>query len=187
MTSRTTRNSRDSKSDILDAAVEVIRRSGAPGLTIDAVAEESGFSKGGVLYNFPTKDALIKGMVKHLAGQFEVEIAAARERNLASSCPTLSAMVDVTEGWLREHRDVAQAVLATKADRPELSEPFVEAKQRLKAAIEAETDSLGKAWAIWSCLEGLHFSEAHCISLFSDQERASVFAELRQRLKNDKN
>jgi len=186
MASRTARNAQDSKSEILEAALDVIRRSGAPGLTIDAVAEESGFSKGGVLYNFPTKDALIRGMVGYLAGQFEAEIAAARQRNLSSSCPTLSAMIDATEGWLREHRDVAQAVLATKADRPELSEPFIDAKLRLKAAIEAETGELAKAWAIWACLEGLHFSEAHCISLFSDEERAAVFEKLRQYLESDK-
>ncbi|MBO6858897.1 MAG: TetR/AcrR family transcriptional regulator, partial [Roseibium sp.] len=74
---------------MLKAALEVVRRSGAQSLTMDAVAEESGFSKGGVLYNFPTKDALITGMVEFLAGQFEAEVSAARERNLSSECPTL--------------------------------------------------------------------------------------------------
>ena len=75
-----------------------------------------------MLYNFPTKDALITGMVEFLAGQFEAEVAAARERNLSSECPTLSAMIEVTEGWLSEQRDLAQAMLATKADRPDLSD-----------------------------------------------------------------
>ncbi|MEM8704475.1 MAG: TetR/AcrR family transcriptional regulator, partial [Pseudomonadota bacterium] len=68
MTARASRQSPDSKSDILTSAIEVIRRSGAQNFTIDAVAEESGFSKGGVLYNFPTKDALITGMVEFLGG-----------------------------------------------------------------------------------------------------------------------
>ncbi|WP_428642984.1 TetR/AcrR family transcriptional regulator [Roseibium sp.] len=176
------RNSQDSKSEILNAALDVIRRSGAQGLTIDAVAEESGFSKGGVLYNFPTKDALITGMVEFLARQFETEVAFVRERHLSSPCPTLSAMIDVTEGWLHDRRDVAQAMLATKADRPDLSEPFIGVKSRLKAAIAAEVTEAGRAWAIWSALEGLHFSEAHCVSVFSEEERAQVFADLRQRL-----
>ncbi|MHA7773188.1 TetR/AcrR family transcriptional regulator [Roseibium sp. M-1] len=176
------RSSAGTKSDILNAALEVVRSRGAQGLTIDAVAEESGFSKGGVLYNFPTKDALITGMVEFLARQFEEEVAAARTRNLTSESPTLSAMIDVTEGWLHDRRDLAQAMLATKADQPDLSEPFLGVKGRLKAAIETETSDRGKAWAIWACLEGLHFSEAHCVAIFSQDERAAVFQDLRKRL-----
>ncbi|PVB63423.1 TetR/AcrR family transcriptional regulator [Labrenzia sp. 011] len=187
MTVRNARKSQDSKSGILKAALEVIKRSGAPSFTIDAVAEESGFSKGGVLYNFPTKDALITGMVEYLAGQFEAEIVAARARHRTSVSPTLSAMIDVTEGWLSEHRDVAQAMRATTADRPELSKPFLEAKMRLKEAIAAETAETGKACAIWASLEGLHFSEAHCVAIFSDEERLEVFKELRKRLQENKN
>jgi len=187
MTERSARKSQDSKLEILKAALEVLKRSGAQSLTIDAVAEESGFSKGGVLYNFSTKDALITGMVEFLAGEFEAEIAIARDRHLSSQCPTLSAMIDVTEGWLSDHRDVAQAILATKADRPDLSEPFVEVKLRLKAAVAAETAELGKAWAIWASLEGLHFADAHCVATFSEEERAEVFKDLRARLKDDKN
>lgn len=182
MSPHPTRKAQDSKTEILKAALDLIRRSGAPSLTMDAVAEEAGFSKGGVLYNFPTKDALITGMVEFLAGQFEAEVTSARERHLSSRSPTLSAMIDVTEGWLRQNRDVARAMLATKADRPDLSEPFLHVKTRLKAAIEAETDDLGKALAIWASLEGLHFSEAHCVAIFSDKERAAVFGELRSRL-----
>jgi AcrR family transcriptional regulator len=182
MAARSTRTSHESKSEILKAAIEVVRRSGAQCLTMDAVAEESGFSKGGVLYNFPTKDALITGMVEFLASQFEAEVAAERGRNLSSECPTLSAMIEVSEGWLGERRDLAQAMLATKADRPDLSEPFRGVKLRLKEAIEAELPDRGKAWSIWACLEGLHFSEAHCVTIFSDDERALVFQDLRMRL-----
>ncbi|WP_305987003.1 TetR/AcrR family transcriptional regulator [Roseibium sp. MMSF_3544] len=185
MTARATRKSQDSKADILAAAIEVIRRAGAPSLTIDAVAEESGFSKGGVLYNFPTKDALITGMVEFLVGQFEADVLDARTRNLTSRSPTLSGMIDVTEKWLETKRDVAQAVLATTADRPELSEPFLKAKAKLKAAIAEETDQFGKAMAIWASLEGLHFSVAHCVSILTDEERALVLDELRQRLEQD--
>ncbi|MEO9530003.1 TetR/AcrR family transcriptional regulator [Roseibium sp.] len=187
MAMRPARSSQDSKSEILKAALELIRRSGAPSLTIDAVAVEASFSKGGVLYNFPTKDALITGMVEFLAGQFEAEVAAARARNLSSHCPTLAAMIDVTEGWLMENRDIARAILATKVDRPELSEPFRLVKERLKAAIEAETDYRARAWAIWASLEGLHFSEAHCVTIFTDDERAAVLEELRMRLKDFRN
>ncbi|WP_420414821.1 TetR/AcrR family transcriptional regulator [Roseibium sp.] len=176
------KNTKDTKGQILLAALEVVSQSGTAALTLEAVAEEAGFSKGGLLYNFPTKDALIRGMVEFLAGKFEAEIATARDVNRASKSPTLAAMVDVTEGWLRQQRDVARAILPATADKPDLRQPFIDVKLRLRAAILEETGDLGAAFAIWTSLEGLHFSEAHCVSTLTDDDRAAVFSELRARL-----
>lgn len=174
--------SKDTKGQILQAALEVVSKSGTPAMTLEAVAEAAGFSKGGLLYNFPTKDALIRGMVEFLAGKFEAEIASARELNQTAGSPTLAAMVDVTEVWLREQRDVARAILPATADKPDLRQPFIDVKLRLRAAILEETQDLGAAFAIWTSLEGLHFSEAHCVSTLTDDDRAAVFSELRSRL-----
>ncbi len=48
---------------LLNAAERVVFRDGVGALTLDAVAAEAGVSKGGLLYHFPTKDALIEHMV----------------------------------------------------------------------------------------------------------------------------
>jgi AcrR family transcriptional regulator len=42
---------------------QVVQARGAGSLTLEAVADVAGVSKGGLLYHFPTKDALIDGMV----------------------------------------------------------------------------------------------------------------------------
>jgi len=42
---------------------------------------------------------------------------------------------------------------------------------------------VGTALAIWASLEGLHFSEAHCVAIFTKDERAAIFQDLRKRLK----
>jgi hypothetical protein len=44
-----------SKDRILDAAERVVLRDGVTHLTLDAVAAETGISKGGLLYHFPSK------------------------------------------------------------------------------------------------------------------------------------
>ena len=51
------------KDDILDAAVRVVLREGASGLSIDAVAREAGVSKSTVLYDHKTKSALLEALV----------------------------------------------------------------------------------------------------------------------------
>jgi AcrR family transcriptional regulator len=64
----------DTKSKLLNAAESVALRDGVAHLTLDAVAAEAKFSKGGVLYHFPTKDALIRGMVERLIEQTDKEL-----------------------------------------------------------------------------------------------------------------
>ena len=62
------------RAQLLDAALAVIRRDGAQALTLDAVAAEAGVSKGGVLYHFATKRALIDGLVDRWLDDFEARL-----------------------------------------------------------------------------------------------------------------
>src|SRR3954471_11173426 len=64
---------------ILDAAAELVSEVGSGRLTLDAVAERAGLSKGGLLYNFPTKEALLQGMVERLINEVTVEKEALRQ------------------------------------------------------------------------------------------------------------
>src|SRR5690554_3095303 len=53
----------NTKDAMLDAAEVVLTQQGAWRLTLDSVAEQAQVSKGGLLYHFPTKDALLREMV----------------------------------------------------------------------------------------------------------------------------
>lgn len=66
--------SASAKETVLAAAVRVIVRDGILGMTIEAVAREAGMSKGGVLYHFASKDALLRGMLEHFLAAFEEQI-----------------------------------------------------------------------------------------------------------------
>ncbi len=61
----------ETRTRILQAASEVIRREGAMALTLDAVAKKAEVSKGGLLYHFPSKDALVRGLLEHHIDSFE--------------------------------------------------------------------------------------------------------------------
>jgi AcrR family transcriptional regulator len=64
---------------ILAGACRVVRAEGGAGLTLEAAAREAGVSKGGLLYHFPSKEALITGMIDQICGDFDSAI----ERELA--------------------------------------------------------------------------------------------------------
>lgn len=56
----------DTRAEIIDKALEVAAELGASGFTLDAVAARTTVSKGALLHHFPTKIALLEGMIDHL-------------------------------------------------------------------------------------------------------------------------
>ena len=81
---------------ILNAAESVALRDGVSHLTLDAVAAAAGLSKGGVLYNFPSKDALVRGMIDRMIAQTEEEIGRLAEKDLKPHGRLLRAYLGVT-------------------------------------------------------------------------------------------
>jgi AcrR family transcriptional regulator len=89
------RMNRDNNRDrILEAAEAIVKTRGAGKLTYDELARESGFTRGGLTYHFPTKDSLLQALLER-----DVEQWQAREQSLR---PT-DAPTDAAEliGYLR--------------------------------------------------------------------------------------
>lgn len=62
------------KTEILDAAVDLIEQGGLDAVSYDALAEASGLSKSGIVYHFPSAYAIMRGIHQHLADQWETEL-----------------------------------------------------------------------------------------------------------------
>jgi AcrR family transcriptional regulator len=67
------------KESLLRAAATLVAEHGYSSLTLDAVGAATGVSKGGVLYHFPTKEALVAGLVEQLSTGFDADQTAAHE------------------------------------------------------------------------------------------------------------
>ncbi|OIV38986.1 TetR family transcriptional regulator [Mangrovactinospora gilvigrisea] len=63
---------------ILHALQRIIVDKGPSAVTLEAVAAQAGVSKGGLLYHFPSKEALLDGLVQRLAEESSDEVARAR-------------------------------------------------------------------------------------------------------------
>ena len=61
---------------LLDAAAGLMRREGPQALTLEAVAAEAGVSKGGLLYHFASKPALLEALFDRWLTRFETAIEA---------------------------------------------------------------------------------------------------------------
>ena len=64
---------------LLDAASRIVQQRGVEHLTLELTAQEAGVSKGGLLYHFPSKEALIKGMIQSYLERFTADFNAAAQ------------------------------------------------------------------------------------------------------------
>ncbi|ASR35615.1 TetR family transcriptional regulator [Prauserella marina] len=79
---------RESKrTKILTAAVEVVQRDGVTSVTFDSVAAASGLTKGGLLYHFPSRDALLLAVHQHVAREWEESLVEAAGKTAEEATP----------------------------------------------------------------------------------------------------
>ena len=64
------RSGAETRGLIFAACSRILQRDGLVQLTLDAVAQEAGLSKGGLLYHFPTKLAMIEALFQHHMERF---------------------------------------------------------------------------------------------------------------------
>jgi len=148
----------DTKKRIIDAACEFVVRDGCANLTLDAVAKEANVSKGGLLYHFPSKRALLEGMVENRCQQFEDDV----HRHLAT---------DAAPGrWLRaiirascNPKDISlqegAAIFAVLAHDPDLVELVRQRRQRFEEQIEQDGVEPVQAALVCLAVDGLCFNE----------------------------
>ncbi len=169
---------------ILDAAEAVVLASGAVHLTLDAVAERAGISKGGLLYNFPTKEILLQAMVDRHMRQLGQDHAATLARFPAGPGRELKAFVHMkTQHSACAEKRLGGSLLAASANDPKLLEPVQRFHRwRLELIDAAARDGLPfERVALASlALDGLCLLEMLGVSPFSAGQRAGILDHLLQ-------
>lgn len=148
---------RNASADILDAARRIVARDGGGRLTIEAVAAEVGMSKGGVLYNFPSKQALLEALLTEMVAAFERALSEARAAVGERPNATLRAILAAYAATEALDREVSVAILAAAAESPALLDPVRALADRLQAEVRAETSEPMLALAVLAALDGLRF------------------------------
>lgn len=163
---------------LLDAAESVVMDSGAAHLTLDAVAEKAGVSKGGLLYHFPTKEALLEAMVTRLLEQGDDRRAAALEGLPPGPARELKADLIMTFNKYCSDRRMTIGLLAAVANEPRMSKAVRERLRRKFDAHAAYNGSLERKILLMLAAHGLALNEMLQVSPFDDKERKALFDEL---------
>ena len=178
---------RDTKARVLTAAEDVVLTEGVARLTLEKAAVRAGVSKGGVLYHFPSRSALVSAMVARLAEGFDEALTAQRHAS-AGECGACSraysrAYVEDTFAPVDEERAqrgqrLGAAVLAAMASEPDLLEPLREAFARWQREIETDVTDPVRGTIARLAADGLWLSELFGLAPLDADLRRRVRAEL---------
>jgi AcrR family transcriptional regulator len=165
------------RDELLDAAEDLLCDQGSAALTLAAVADRAGVSKGGLLYHFGTKEALIKGMVERLIEEFD-DLMGSQSGETYTERYLGATMTAVRSGRLRRW-----AVVTGASGNLFLLAPMREAMTRWhRDGLDSEPDPLTSQIVRLAC-EGLWDVASHDPQLNSEEDLQALERRLRTLLK----
>lgn len=169
----------DARTRILDAAEAIVRARGVSGLTLDVAARQAGVSKGGLLYHFNSKEALLDALLKRLASFIEEDFQAGVAEQPEGAGRVARAMLNWVFGLpaheSNERCDRAAAVfLAAFHHDPALLQPVRDQFARMRAAVAQDGLRPGHGMAIMAAGDGLFMARIFGLYTLTEAERAEV-------------
>lgn len=174
------------KTKLLKAASQVVRSRGASQLTLEAVAKQAEVSKGGLLYHYRSKKALIEGMIAHMLASFSEEIESQIKENKHPSA-WLEAFVKLSFDPNLSNLEESAALVAAIANDPELLLPIREQYKAWQEATEASGLDPAIATIVRLAADGLWYNELFDISPLTAERRAEVLETLLKIIKESEN
>ena len=165
---------------LLDAAERVVRRDGVARLTLDAVAEEAGTSKGGLLYHFATRDALITAMVERMTRSFTAALDTAIAADPEPCGRWTRAYIRTTAALERSSQDevTATALLAAMASKPALAEPLRERYAAWREQVADDGLPEADAMIVALAADGLWMADLLGFAAPTGERRARILARM---------
>ncbi|OWJ63531.1 TetR/AcrR family transcriptional regulator [Inquilinus limosus] len=168
-----------SRAAAIQAALAIIARDGPGRLTLDAIARESGISKGGVMHHFRTKDAVVKALLEHLTerfGKFTQEYLAGIGPDKPGA--VLEAQIATLRESIATPHSAFFAILGAVAENPDLLSINREAEAEALEAVKAEAADPDLAVLRWMAARGLHLTTLLGTCPLTAEERDRLFDRL---------
>jgi AcrR family transcriptional regulator len=161
----------NSREAILDAAETLAAEVGANYMSLDAVAAKAGISKGGLLYRFPSKVALLQGMLVRYVERLEAP-QKSKSKNSSEASRLLAARLAARGNQAASKvRRGSFGMIAAIAEQPNLLDPVRAAHQRIWTRFRKNSRDPEMALLAWLALEGLLFVELFGTSPLAKNER----------------
>ncbi|WP_240936742.1 TetR/AcrR family transcriptional regulator [Bacillus thuringiensis] len=163
---------------ILAAASFIIENYGMEKLTLEAIAKQAGISKGGLLYHFPNKDAIIKGMIDEYSSAFLVSVRDKVSNSSEAIGKWHHAYLESAINDTGVSNELVSAYIATLFTNPLLLSKFQSDCQELYEEIEKDETEPIKAAIIRLAVDGLCYSEIFKVGKIDEGLKQKVIKRL---------
>ena len=166
------------KDRILNAAEALSCEVGTASLRLEAVADRASVSKGGLLYHFPTKNALLEAMLARRLDFFDQAQKSVQARETSGDPGHLRAFLQAGVEDLGENSQFCKGLLAAVISNPELLVPVRTFLTRKLKELGKASVGRDQAIILWMALEGLRFHAMFEISPLSAAVRKRITQKL---------
>lgn len=167
----------NTRETLLHAAAQVILDRGVEALTLDAVAHQAGVSKGGLLYHFPNKNALIAGLGEQLIQEFEASLQAEFDQDDAPGTPGqwvrayIRSTLQISRQTLALIARLASLIVKMPSELIQSAEAY---EHRCRQRLEADGIDPTQATIIQLAIDGLWYSEVFQLGAPDEPRRTQV-------------
>lgn len=145
--------------DIIEAAVQIALSQGVQKVTIESVARAVGLSKPGLLHHFPSKNALLAGMLSYIGQALESSVAAVASEDPVPRGRWVRSLLKVamSQGGPGAPTDPVRAfkvLLTVSVNNPKLMKPVQQQVRAMIRRILDESDGEQELVA-WLAVDGL--------------------------------
>jgi AcrR family transcriptional regulator len=163
---------------ILETAIQIVLENDFTALTLDAVAKQAGISKGGLLYHYPNKESLIKGLAQFVFEEQYVNFGRFAERDLQESGKWTRALITASKMDLEQNAELNVGIFAASYLDPELSHDISKGYQSILTKLENDHINPVTATIIRLALDGLYYSKLLNIAPLDKARQDEVFQHL---------
>ncbi|WP_082232735.1 TetR/AcrR family transcriptional regulator [Halobacillus massiliensis] len=172
---------RESKREkILEAAAKIVKEKGSDALTLDAVAKCAEVSKGGLLYHFSTKEALVKGLVQHMDDIYRHNVESLVEEEEDDNGKWARSFINVMHAKSVENETISAGMLAAQGINPKLLKPLQDTYADWQNHIEHDGIDQVDATILRLAVDGLWLSEIFGLGPLNPSLRKKVLERLQE-------
>lgn len=168
----------DTRNKILKAAANIVQSNGILDLTLEAAAVEAGISKGGLLYHYPSKNALIEGMIQNFMQSYADNIKLSAKQDVSQEGKWTRAFINETFQQSTTDRSLDAGLMAAAALNPELLGPMQDAYGAWQQHIEDDGIDPIHATILRLAVDGLWFSELFSLAPLEEGFRNEILDRL---------
>lgn len=162
--------------EIIIAANNIIETEGIAAFTLEKVAQHAKISKGGLLYHFPSKEALIVGMIKQLILQYNHDINYHLEKDEHKNKP--GALIRAYAKATFEPRStlfqLSHSLIAVVSTNIKLLDPLKEQFDNWQTMLLDDGLSEQVAFMLRLAVDGLWFAELLDLAPPTDEQKIEL-------------